>query len=411
MSDAIRFRMSKPQSRVFASPARFRALNAGRRFGKTHLAALELMASAVNRKGSINWYVAPTYRQAEQIAWAKLKAMIPAAYIAAKNESDLSITLRNRSTIALRGADNPDSLRGPGLDFVVLDEAAFQKHEAWAEVIRPALSDRLGRALFISTPCGYNWFYDLYCAAKGRDDWAAFQFTTLDGGNVPNSEVEVARSELDERTFRQEYEASFEALTGRVYYAYDREQNARPIADDGKSPVLVGMDFNVNPMSAVFAIRAGDQLHFFGELLMPNGNTEEMSKAIRARFPDRSVRVYPDPTGNARKTSAPVGQTDFTILRAAGLNVVAPSHPYPVADKINTVNSAMKTASGIRRIFVDPVKCPNLVKAWDGLTYREGTSEPDKSLGLDHVTDAAAYLILWELPLREAARIVKVLGV
>lgn len=411
MSDAIRFRMSRPQSRVFASPARFRALNAGRRFGKTHLAALELMASAVNRKGSINWYVAPTYRQAEQIAWAKLKAMIPAAYIAAKNESDLSITLRNRSTIALRGADNPDSLRGPGLDFVVLDEAAFQKHEAWAEVIRPALSDRLGRALFISTPCGYNWFYDLYCAAKGRDDWAAFQFTTLDGGNVPKSEVEAARSELDERTFRQEYEASFEALTGRVYYAYDREQNARPITDDGKSPVLVGMDFNVNPMSAVFAIRAGDQLHFFGELLMPNGNTEEMAKAIRARFPDRSVRVYPDPTGNARKTSAPVGQTDFTILRAAGLNVVAPSHPYPVADKINTVNSAMKTASGIRRVFVDPVKCPNLAKSWDGLTYREGTSEPDKSLGLDHVTDAAAYLILWELPLREAARIVKVLGV
>ena len=411
MSDAIRFRMSKPQSRVFGNRSRFRALNAGRRFGKTHLAALELMASAVNRKGSINWYVAPTYRQAEQIAWAKLKSMIPAAYIAAKNESDLSITLRNRSVIALRGADNPDSLRGPGLDFVVLDEAAFQKHEAWAEVLRPALSDRLGRALFISTPCGYNWFYDLYCAAKGRDDWAAFQFTTLEGGNVPTSEVESARSELDERTFRQEYEASFESLAGRVYYAYDREQNARPVADDGKSPVLVGMDFNVNPMSAAFAIRAGDQLHFFGEHLMPNGNTEEMAKAIRARFPGRQIRVYPDPTGNARKTSAPVGQTDFTILRAAGLNVLAPQHPYPVADKINTVNSAMKTASGIRRVFVDPVKCPNLAKAWDGLTYREGTSEPDKSLGLDHVTDAAAYLILWELPLREAARIVKVLGV
>lgn len=411
MSDAIRFRMSKPQSRVFGSRARFRALNAGRRFGKTHLAALELMASAVNRKGSINWYVAPTYRQAEQIAWAKLKSMIPAAYIAAKNESDLSIVLRNRSIIALRGADNPDSLRGPGLDFVVLDEAAFQKHEAWAEVLRPALSDRLGRALFISTPCGYNWFYDLYCAAKGRDDWAAFQFTTLEGGNVPTSEVESARSELDERTFRQEYEASFEALAGRVYYAYDREQNARPVADDGNSPVLVGMDFNVNPMSAVFALRAGDQLHFFGEHLIPNGNTEDMAKAIRARFPGRQIRVYPDPTGNARKTSAPVGQTDFTILRAAGLNVLAPQHPYPVADKINTVNSAMKTASGIRRVFVDPVKCPNLAKSWDGLTYREGTSEPDKSLGLDHVTDAAAYLILWELPLREAARIVKVLGV
>lgn len=403
----IRYRLSKGQLAVFRSNARFRMLNAGRRYGKTHLAVLELMIAAVNKPKSINWYVAPTYRQAEQIAWGKLKALIPSSYIASKNESDLSILLRNGSMIALRGADNPDSLRGPGLDFVVLDEAAFQKHEAWTEVIRPALSDRLGRALFISTPCGYNWFYDLYCAAKGRPDWSAMQFTTLEGGNVPASEVEAARAELDERTFRQEYEASFEALAGRVYYAYDREHNALPVEDDGKSPVLVGMDFNVNPMSATFAIRAGDQLHFIGELLMPNGNTEDMASAIKVRFPGRKLYVYPDPTGNARKTSAPVGQTDFTILRGAGFSVLAPSHPYPVADKINTVNAAMKTAAGVRRVFINPTKCPQLVKAFDGLTYREGTSEPDKSLGLDHITDAAAYLILWEMPIHSFAGAVK----
>ena len=399
----IRYVLSKPQAQVFRSPARFRVLNAGRRFGKTHLACLELMIAAVNKRESVNWYVAPTYRQAEQIAWAKLKALIPPAYVASKDEGDLSLILRNRSTIALRGADNFDSLRGPGLDFVVPDEAAFQKREAWTEVLRPALSDKLGRALFISTPKGYDWFYDLYCAAKTREDWAAFQFTTFEGGNVQPSEIEAARAELDEKTFRQEYEASFEALTGRVYYAYDRNENAKTCADDGKSTLFVGMDFNVNPMSAVFAIRAADQIHFIGEHLIPNGNTEDMARFIKTRYPDRKINVYPDPTGNARKTSAPVGQTDFTILRAAGFNVLAPSHPYAVADKINTVNAGMRNAAGLRRVFVDPAKCPQLAKGLDGLTYREGTSEPDKTLGLDHITDAAGYLLLWEMPIRAAA--------
>jgi hypothetical protein len=392
------FNPSIAQDRVFFDGHRFRILNAGRRFGKTHLAVYELRRAA-HKRGSINWYIAPTYRQAAQIAWAKLKDLIPQEWVIAKNESDLSLTLVNKSVIALRGADNPDSLRGPGLDFVVLDESAFMKREAWSEVLRPALSDKMGRALFISTPSGYNWFYDLYCAAKTRDDWAAFQFTTLEGGNVPASEIEAARAELDEKTFRQEYEASFEALTGRVYYAYDRDANARPCVDDGKSPLLVGMDFNVNPMSAAFAVRVADQIHFVGEHLIPNGNTDDMAKAIRAKFGNRLIRVYPDPTGNARKTSAPVGQTDFSILRAAGFQVVAPNHPYPVADKINTVNAAMRNAAGLRRCFVDVTKCPNLAKGFDGLTYREGTNEPDKSLGLDHITDAAAYLLLWELPM------------
>lgn len=395
----IEYPLHKTQYKVFASSKRFRILNAGRRFGKTHLAVIELFYHAANNPGTMNWYIAPTYRQAEQIAWTKLKEMIPESYIQAKNETDLRITLHNSSVIALRGSDNPDSLRGIGLNFVVVDEAAFQSKETWTEALRPALSDTMGTALFISTPSGYNWFYEQYTSAIGKPDWEVFNFTTLQGGNVPASEIEAARSELDEKTFKQEYEASFESLTGRVYYAYDRDVNARPCVDDGASPVLVGMDFNVSPMSAAFSIRVADQIHFFGEHLIPNGNTDDMAAHIKKLFPKRQIIVYPDPTGNARKTSAPVGQTDFTILRQAGFTVLTPGRPYPVADKINTVNSGMRTAAGVNRIFIDPVKCPNLCKGFDGLTYREGTSEPDKTLGLDHITDAAAYLILWELPL------------
>jgi len=124
-----RHRLTQPQANVFRSPARFRLLNAGRRFGKTHLAVLELINAAVNKPESVNWYVAPTYRQAEQIAWAKFKALLPPEYISKKDEGDLSIILPNKSTIALRGADNPDSLRGPGLDCVVFDEAASKSRK------------------------------------------------------------------------------------------------------------------------------------------------------------------------------------------------------------------------------------------------------------------------------------------
>jgi hypothetical protein len=394
---------SIPQARILRHPARFKIVNAGRRFGKTYLAVdFYLFPRAVNMPDTKHWYVAPTYKMAKDIAWEEVKRIVPELYIDRLNETELSVRLRNRSVIQLKGAEDPDSLRGPGLDSIVYDEYAFQKPKVW-DVTRPMLSDRKGTGIFISTPSGYNHFYDLYCAAKVKSDWAAFQFTTIQGGNVAAQEIEEARSDLDIRIFRQEYEASFEMLAGRVYYAYDRDKNAQPLEDNPSLPLLVGMDFNVNPMTAALANRVGDQVHFFGEIVIPNGNTDEMARVIKQRFPGRSVRVYPDPTGNARKTSAPVGQTDFTILRAAGFQVLAPTHPYPVADKINTVNAGFCTAAGSRRIFIDSAKCPQMAKGFDGLTYREGTSEPDKSLGLDHMTDAAAYLVLWELPLRGAA--------
>jgi len=188
-----------------------------------------------------------------------------------------------------------------------------------------------------------------------------------------------------------------------VYYAFDRrpypDGNISDVKDIDGAPILVGMDFNINPMSAVFAVKAGGQIHVIGEATIDNGNTDEMVRLIKSRYPNRTIRIYPDPTGNARKTSAPVGQTDFTILRQAGFQVLAPSHPYAVVDKINTVNTGLRTAAGDKRVLINPT-CRQLTMALDGLTYVEGTNEPDKSSGLDHITDALGYLLLWELPLR-----------
>jgi terminase large subunit-like protein len=221
--------LKEPQWTVFGCDQRFRVLVAGRRFGKTYLALVEL-CQAASVRGCLAWYVAPTYKQAKRIAWKTLKQMTKGYWASKPNETDLRIELVWGGTICLRGADNYDSLRGDGLDFLVLDEYASIAREAWTEVLRPALADKQGKALFIGTPHGRNHFFELYEAALDQPQWARFQFTTAQGGNVTVKELESATHELDERTYRQEFQASFESLgVGMVYYAFDRRQNIRDL--------------------------------------------------------------------------------------------------------------------------------------------------------------------------------------
>lgn len=392
----VELTLSPPQMEVYSDPSRFRVLIAGRRFGKTHLACVELLTKAAGKQNADVWYVAPTYRMAKEIAWRLLKQMVPKEHLArSPNETDLSVHLVNGSTIALRGADNPDSLRGVGLDLVVPDEFAWIHKEAWEDVLRPALADRGGSALFITSPAGHNWAYDLYLRGKEQQDgWKSWQFTTLDGGRVSEEELAEARATLDPRKFRQEFEASFETLQGRVYSNFDRDANVDPSVADTGGDVLVGMDFNVNPMSAVIGVRAADECHIIDALEVTTSNTEEMAAEIKGRYAGRRVIVCPDPSGKARKTSAPVGQTDFTILQRYGFEVRAPAKAPAVVDRINNTQAMIKNADGRRRLRIHP-RANRLVRCLDGLTYKEGTSQVDKSLGLDHLPDAMDYL-LWQ---------------
>jgi len=141
------------------------------------------------------------------------------------SQQELTIELSTGSVIQLLGADNPDSLRGVGLDCVVLDEHAFMHADTWPMVVRPMLSDRKGSAIFISTPCGLNHFYELYLAARTSNDWITFHYKTEDGGYVAPDELASLRSEMDAKRYAQEFEASFETLGTRVYHAFDRERN------------------------------------------------------------------------------------------------------------------------------------------------------------------------------------------
>lgn len=391
----VAFKLSAAQKAVFTSDARFRVLVAGRRFGKSYLACLILFNEAWKDRGRVCWYIAPTYRQGKQILWSLLKKLVPREYIVLTNETDLSMLLLNGSTIAIRGADNPDSLRGIGLDFAALDEFAFMRREIWHEIVRPALADKQGKALFITTPNGMGWDYDLYMQGQEqRDGFASWSFTTLDGGNVAPQEVEAARSSMDARLFRQEFEASFEVLAGRVYDNFDRTLNVDASLTDPGAEILIGQDFNVNPMATVIGVRAGDELHILDALEVQTSNTEEVASEIKRRYPNRVVVVCPDPSGKARKTSAAAGVTDFTILQRHGFRVDAPNQAPLIVDRVNAVQAMLKDASGRRRLKVHP-RATLLIRALDGLTYKAGTNIPDKTSGLDHLADALGYLV-WQ---------------
>lgn len=393
-------KLTKPQTQVWKGKTRFKVLVCGRRFGKTFFALTWLLAQASAKKG-IYYYIAPSYVAAKSIAWRLLKELAD-GHFKIKNESELYVEFDNGSVIQLKGADNRDGLRGVSLAGAVLDEFCFMAQEVWTEVIRPATSDQLAPVVFISSPAGWNWGKEIYDYAihGGDENWQAWTFTTADGGNVKLEEIEAAKRELPERTFKQEYLASFETLSNRVYSNFDRLKNvsAELASIRDVKELHIGLDFNVNPMSATVGIKAADQLHIIDEIVLPNSNTTEFCAEVKSRYQNYKIYVYPDPAGKARKTSAAGGTTDFTILQMHGFYVVAPSAHPPVADRINEVQAMLCNAAGDRRLFISP-KCKELIKSLDGMTYKQGTSAPDKSLGLDHVTDALGYKIHSMFPL------------
>ena len=292
-ADGLVSGLTDPQSQVYSDDARFKMLCSGRRFGKTHLCLVQLIVWAAQKSGSLNWYIAPSYKAAKQIAWRQLKTMVPKELFAAKNEVELSIELVNGSRIELKGGDERTGCGVRHLSNCVLDEAAYIPQDTWELVIRPALADQRGSAFFISTPAGYNHFHEWWEQAEGElDDWQTFSYNTIEGGNVPEEEVELARRTLDERSFRQEFLASFETFSGRVFPEFD-DANVDAEVEDMGGPVLVGLDFNVGVMAGVICSKVGDTLHQWDEIAVKNSNTDEVAQMLAQRFKIVGLSVIP----------------------------------------------------------------------------------------------------------------------
>lgn len=393
--------LSKAQKEVFTSEARFRVLITGRRFGKTFLALNELAKFSRYPK-KVVWYIAPTYRMCKDIMLDPLvEKMTKHKWISKVNYSDLTITLRNKSRIQLRSSENFNALRGVGLDFICVDEFSDVDERAWFEVLRPTLSDKSkeGSALFLGTPRGYgNWSYNLFTKQETDKNWKSFKFTTLEGGQVSANEIEQAKQDLDERTFKQEYLSDFVNYSGAIYYNFNREENVIDQYTPTNNSIHIGIDFNLDPMSAVVSEVKQDNLYVYDEIVIYSSNTDELVEEINNRYSGKHIFVYPDPASKQRKTSAG-GRTDLSILKNAGYNVrVRNSHPL-VRDRINSVNTKLKNAKGVRTLFIAN-NCKNVIKSIERQIYKEGTSLPDKENNYDHMNDALGYLVEFLYPIK-----------
>ena len=216
---SLNFELLKWQQEVFKSTKRFKVVAAGRRCGKSRLSAVTLLIEALNcPEGSAVMYIAPTLGQARTIMWDLLNDL-GRPVIKSSHVNNLEITLVNGRKILVRGADNPDSLRGVSLTYVVLDECAFIKEDTWQKIIRASLSDKKGRALFISTPSGRNWFYDVYKLGIDEidEEWGAWHFTTKDNETIDPKEIEAAERTLSSFAFKQEYLSSFDTAGSDLF--------------------------------------------------------------------------------------------------------------------------------------------------------------------------------------------------
>ena len=216
---ALNFQLLNWQKTVFTDSTRFKIVAAGRRCGKSRLSAVTLLIEALNcPEGSSVMYVAPTMGQARSIIWELLHDL-GRPVIKTSHVNNLEITLLNGRKILVRGADNPDSLRGVSLTYLVLDECAFIKQDVWEKILRAALSDRKGRALFISTPSGRNWFYDVFNLGQSGEDeeWKSWHFTTQDNETIDPKEIEAAKRTLSSFAFKQEYLSSFDTAGADVF--------------------------------------------------------------------------------------------------------------------------------------------------------------------------------------------------
>lgn len=402
----ISLKLHRNQLKVYKSLARFRVVVAGRRWGKTRLARTALIAAASKPKALI-WYVAPTYTMAKDVMWNSLLEAIPPSWVRRKHDTKMWVQLKNGATIHCKGADNPDSLRGVGLDFVVLDEFQDIAPDAWKLVIRPTLMTTGGRALFIGTPKSFNLLWELW--SKGQDPllvaamrWESWQFKTIDSPFISQDEIDEARADMDEKSFRQELEASFETMSGRVYYPFDRKIHVKPCPINLDLPIWVGQDFNRSPMtSTILQLQPNGQLWAVDEIVLKGSSTQEVCEELERRYwrNQGQVIIYPDPAGSYTQHAR--GETDLDIFREKGFRRIKYRKKHPkVVDRINCVNRKLQAADGTINFYVDP-RCKSLITSLEQTIYKTGTNEVDKTMDIEHSADSVGYPIELEFPLRK----------
>lgn len=373
--------------------------------------------SVQNRTDARYFLGAPTRQQAKDIFWNELKSLIPRELMLCDpREGELELRLFNGAIIRVLGMDVPERAEGVGWDGGVLDEYANMKPSVWREHVRPMLTDRLGWCWFIGVPEGRNHFFELYQEAQKSDDWDYFSWKTADilplylGEDEAKKEIEQARRDMDELTFRQEYEADFVDFAGRAYYAFNRETHCRQLTFYPEQEIVICLDFNVSPGTAVFLAEYDGYTGIIGEVwIEKNSNTPRVCHEIRNWLSKNnhigSVYITGDPTGGLRGTAKVFG-SDWDIVEdelrpylGDRLTVEHNRSAPRERARVNAVNTRLKSADNKVRLFIDPDKAPKTVEDFEGVVVKDsGELEKNKTPMLTHLTDAIGYYIVKKYP-------------
>lgn len=381
--------LSPKQNLIAASRKRFRVINAGRRFGKTILAVEEMLGVAVSKSDRRIAYIAPTFQQARDIAWEHLKNRCKPITVDT-NESQLKITVKTQqggtSTITLKSWDAIESLRGQSFHFLVIDEVAMMRNfwSSWNEVLRPALTDTKGHAMFISTPKGFNHFYELYKRQDTDPSYESFHATTYDNPHIDPEEIEEAKSQLPDDQFAQEYLADFRKVEGLVYKEFDRQ---RHVFSEMPTQYMIAekrgaIDFgHTNPAAIITGYKTRDGAYYITDEYYERGKVQsELNQEMLSR---KCASWYPDPAEPDR----------IEEMRRANLSINEVSKN--VSAGIDSVRSLFKQ----NRLFIHH-GCTHLI--WELETYRykprrADQNEPEEPVKEnDHLLDALRYMLhMW----------------
>lgn len=350
------------QAEIHRSLKRFSVLVCHRRFGKTVLCINELIDRALrNRLDRPRYaYLAPYYRQAKAVAWDYLKAYTAPIPGVEKNEAELRVDLPNEARIQLFGADNYDALRGIYLDGVVLDEYAQMPPKAWSEVIRPALSDREGFAVFIGTPKGRNAFCDLFEAARRDPAWFAMLYRASETGVLPKDELQANRLAMSPEEYAQEFECSFQAAIVGSYYGQllstaDEEGRTGHVPWHSATPVVTAWDLGIGDSTAIwFAQWVGRELRVIDYYEASGVGIEHYAKVVSERPYTYEEHILPHDAGADQLAT---GTSLANTLRSLGLQNVTVLPRGRLEDGIQAARTL------IPKCWFDETKCAQGLEA------------------------------------------------
>lgn len=407
-------RFHQAQHEVWTSDYRFKALACGRGSGKTELARRYIVRMLPIRKpwpDPLYFYAMPTYNQAKRVAWIKILDLIPKDWIESVNVNNLFIRTKFGSTLYVAGMDNPARIEGSQYDGGIIDESSDIKPGVFDRSILPALAHRVGFCWRIGVPkrfgigaFEYKSFFDkgLHENNEGIKSWS-WPSTDI----MTDEEIEIAKRVLNSADFREQYEASWEAVGGLIFHAFTDRENVDDAADyNAEKPILVGSDFNVNPMCWCLAHRYHDEIEVFDELFLRNTNTPAALNHLYSKYKDHMAgwEFYGDAAGRHRKTSAV--QSDYIHIRndrrfdvPRTKKIYYPQKNPLILNRFAACNALFQNAAGEIRCRINP-RCETLLTDLRNRAYMEGTRVPDDALDMGHMSDALGYLIYKLFPVR-----------